>query len=200
MRKISPFRMLLFVALVVIPVALLDAQVTAETSGKGKTTYIGSLNLNRYAGYDGTGGYVWIGRGVSDAVDIFTIDGWSTVEGAGTQFWVGAGVNYHFAKIGPVDAAIYQYVTTPVNKRKEASTALYDAALLVSTHVGKIVPYVGYNAVIPLGDKGTAMFTPPKVEYNVPVGVALPVGKGFLYVEADFGDLTVYGVGYGITR
>lgn len=178
---------------------------TAETGGVGKTTYLGSLNINRYAGTDGSGGYIWIGHGVSDRFDVFTIDGWSTVPGE-TQFWVGAGTNFRLScDIGcltnlGIDMSFYQYLTTPITRRKEASTMLYDAALLASMHVGKTVPYIGINAIVPIGNKHQSTFTPPQTEINFPAGIAIPAGKTYLYLEADFGEITIYSVGLSYTR
>lgn len=178
-----------------------EAQVisTAETSGKGKTTYIASLNANRYQGVNGSGGYVWVGRGVTDRLDVFTIDGWSTVPGA-TQFWVGVGSNFRFAQLAGWDMSLYQYLTTPLNRRQEASAVLYDACWINSRHVGKAVPYVGVNAVVPIGNTHQATFTPPRTEFNFPVGVAIPARNVFLYLEADLGEITIYSLGVSVTR
>ena len=187
--------------LTLLLVASVNAQVisTAETSGRGKTTFLGSVNGNRYAGVNGTGGYFWAGRGMTDSFDLFTIDGWSTVPGA-TQAWVGAGSNLRFAKLAGWDMSLYQYATTPVNRRGMASTLLYDACWINSRHVGPVVPYVGLNAVVPIGNRNQSAFTPPKTEYTLPIGLSVPSGKAFLYFEADVGKMMVFSAGVSLTR
>ena len=179
----------------------MNAQVisTAETSGRGKTTLLGSFNANRYAGVSGTGGYFWGGRGITDSFDVFTIDGWSTVPRA-TQAWVGAGSNLRFAKLFGWDMSLYQYATTPVNRRAMASTLLYDACWINSRHVGAVVPYIGVNAIVPIGNRNQSTFTPPRTEYNVPIGLSVPVGKTSVYFEVDAGKMMLFSGGVSLTR
>lgn len=187
---------LLFVA------AVLPAQIisTAETSGRGKTTYILAPNLSSYAGSRGNGGYIWLGHGLTDNFDFFTIDGWSTT-GEATQFWLGLGSNTHFGKVAGVDVGLYDYVTMPVTRRREASTVFLNVALVASKHVGPVVPYLGANANVPLGHAAEqCVFTPPKTELNFPIGIAIPIGKYCFYGEVDAGRLRVYGVGISLTH
>jgi len=201
MTRMSTIKVLRSVLLVISLNLPVEAQVisTAETSGNGKTTYIASLNTNRYQGVTGSGGYVWVGRGATDRLDVFTIDGWSTVSGA-TQFWVGVGSNFRFAQLAGWDMSLYQYATTPLNRRDEASTLLYDACWINSRHIGQVAAYVGINVVVPIGNTDQATFTPPRTEFNLPLGIAIPAGKAFLYLEADLGDITIYSVGVSLTR
>lgn len=181
-------------------VASAHAQLNAngETSGKGKLSFLGSVNASRYLGVDSTGGYVCLTYGVNDRVDLFALGGVTRIPGE-SQSWAGGGANIHLAKLLGMDVSTYDYVTMPLSRRREASTALVDLSLVFGRHFGPVGTYTGVNAVIPAGRSRQSTFTPSHAEFQAVFGLVVPMDRWGIWSETDLGRIRTYSVGLGYT-
>ena len=206
MAKISILVLVLLLLNIFFPLVV-SAQVlaTGETGGKGNQAVLVSSNgilpeglqlLNLY------GQYVY---GVTDWLDVGPIYG-NISALSRTQHYIGLGWNMNLLHRDQVfvDVSFFGVVTTPLNKRDEASTVFAAPALVISRPVklaGRSVSlYTGVNTNVPLGRVSDKLFTPPDAVWNVPVGFSTAVSDGWLFfVETDV-RTRVEAVGFGLVR
>lgn len=183
-------------------VANAQVLVTGETGGKGNQAVLVSANgltpeglslLNVY------GQYIY---GLTDRLDVGPVYGNVSALGR-TQHYVGVGWNLAILHRSQafVDVSFFGVVTTPLNKRGEASTVFATPALVVSRPVTvngvSISLYSGLNTNVPAGQRSDKLFTPPEATWNIPAGFSTKVSVNwFLYAEVDVHSrVEAFGVG-----
>jgi hypothetical protein len=184
-----------------------DGQVltTADTLGRGVQSAF--VSENRLF-VDGARLHIVIGqyvRGVSDRVDVYVLVGHTrTDDEAGSrvdgQTWIGGGGNWRIARWKGFSASLFGVASLPLDRRSQACTVLVNPALIVSRTVvpDRLALYSGLNALVPVGNRARAWFTPGKTEVNVPAGAMLMLGRWAAFAEADIGHLKA--LGFGISR
>jgi hypothetical protein len=173
----------------------------ANTVGAGKKGVFGSSNtlvMKNFTTTPFTFGSVYYGA--NDRVDIYAGASTTTVLGQ-TQNAVFGGANVTVFKSRFVSGSSYTLVSTPLNKRGDASPATVFTAAIVSktiSETSKVIPYTGYSATIPIGNAEGKLFTAPSTVHNIPVGLMIPKGKMSYFVEYNYGR-TVQTVGIGVS-
>ena len=199
--KIVKSLLALFLTLFVLS-GIANAQVltTAVTGGKGNSALLISPNGLFPDGLNLFNGYVQYSRGLTDRFDGYAAYGNITALGQ-TQHYVGVGGNLNLvnskAVCTPYDISWFNMVTVPVSRRTDASSVLWNSAIVVSFPIGPVTAYTGINGVIPIGDvAGGKLFTPGESLFNIPIGISKSVGRWTLFVEGDPGNnLKSFGVG-----
>lgn len=177
-----------------------QVQVIADTMGKGKVA--GFVTTNAIAVKDFTtlsfsGAQAWYG--LARRADVFA-GASETVALGQKQTTLGFGGNVNLLKSRMFSLSTFQAFTVPLNRRADASGALWLTSLVASKDLKKLIPYVGYAVTIPLGQCKDKLFTPPEPAHNIPVGLAIPAGKLLIFVEYNFGKKQqIAGVGIAYT-
>ena len=201
--KILKFVTALLIALFIFS-NIVHAQVltTAATGGKGNSAILISPNGLFPDGLNLFNGYVQYSRGVTDRFDAYATYGNITALGQ-TQHYVGVGGNLNLVSgvAGALpDISWFNVVTVPVSRRDNASSVLWNSAIVASFPIGPVTAYTGINGVIPIGDVGGGkLFTPGESLFNVPIGVSKSFGRWTLFVEADPGN-NLKSAGVGVLR
>lgn len=180
-----------------------QTEVTADTMGKDKTALFVSSNalvVKDFTVLTATTLQYW--RGLTDRTDAFVGITLTTALGQ-KQASVTGGANINLAKTKWASVSLFNMLSTPLQRRQDASAATWFAAGVVSHTFGKDGPsvYSGFSATVPIGHTVGKLFTPASALYNIPVGVAIPKGKWLIFVEYDFGrTLQTGGLGaaYGL--
>jgi len=165
---------------------------TAETIGKGKSSVLlasSALVVKDFTTLSFS--FVQGVYGVHPKVDLYGGVNVTTALGQ-AQTSVTGGANINLLKSKVVSVSAFNLLTTPVNRRSDASAATWFLAAVVSRdlHVSKLglTGYAGYSATVPLGRKlEDKLFTPPSPVYNLPVGVVIPKGKFAIFAEYNYG-------------
>ncbi len=170
--------------------AALQAQTlnVPTTSGTDKVTAFIGPNLILTEGLPKVAfSYGCVAYGINNRVDAYGCVTHTTTTGR-TQFTATPGFNVNFIKSKYGNLGTFQLLNVPVNRRGDGAVT-YFAALLGSwdLKVKKFAysPYVGLSSLVPLGQAAGKLFTPPDPVLNVPVGIAVPVGK--LTFLAEYG-------------
>ncbi len=201
--KIVKSLLALFLTLSVLS-GIANAQVltTAVTGGKGSSALLISPNGLFPDGLNLFNGYVQYSRGLTNRFDGYALYGNITALGQ-TQHYVGVGGNLNLVSgvAGALpDISWFNMVTAPVSRRGDASSVLWNSAIVASFPIGPVTAYTGINGVIPIGDVGGGkLFTPGESLFNIPIGVSKSVGRWTLFVEGDPGN-NLKSVGVGILR
>jgi hypothetical protein len=166
-----------------------QTMVTGDTMGKDKTALFVSSNALAVKDFTVlTSSTLQYWRGLTNRIDAFAGITATTALGQ-EQTGVTAGANVNLAKTKLASVAAFNTLTTPLQRRQDASAAVWFAAGIFSHTFGKDGPsvYSGFSATVPVGHTANKLFTPASVLYNIPVGLAIPKGKWLLFVEYDFG-------------
>ncbi len=166
-----------------------QTMVTGDTMGKDKMAVFVSFNALAVKDFTVlTASTLQYWRGLTNRIDAFAGVTETTALGQ-QQTGVTAGANINLAKTKWASVAAFNTLSTPLNRRQDASAATWFAAGIISHTFGKGGPsvYSGFSATVPVGHTQGKLFTPALALYNVPVGLAIPKGKWLLFVEYDFG-------------
>jgi hypothetical protein len=160
---------------------------TADTSGKGKAGIFVSSNalflrdftVANYSFAYGT-------YGINNRVDLYGGVSTTTLLGQ-TQVSAGGGANMNIVKTKLFSVSDYVIASTPITHRADGCGLVVFNSVIVSKSLGKVTPYSGFSATIPLGDIQNKLFTGASTTYNVPVGIMIPKGKFAYFAEYNFG-------------
>lgn len=193
---------LLVLSLITLGPSRLKAQVliTGETGGKGNQAVLFTVNGLAPEGLRLFNAYVSYGYAVSDRVGLMATYGNITALGQ-TQHYAGVGFNAQLLRREKsfVDISSFNVLTTPLHRRKEASTLLLNSAIVASRPITSTVTlYSGINFLIPIGSVRDELFTPPETFVNVPIGASIRLAdKWYFYGEVDAGpNLKTAGIGF----
>jgi hypothetical protein len=180
----------------IIPNVRAAAQVltTAETLGKGTQAVAVSWSRIYDSGEVLNIPYLTYSRGLSSRFDVYAMAGETFIADL-NQGWVGLGANARIVRSEKVSVSVFAVASAPVERIQQSSTALVNAALLISRPiVGPVTLYSGLNALIPVGAISRGVFTPIENKVTVPIGSSFVLGKWNILAEADFGQLTSFGL------
>jgi hypothetical protein len=179
-----------------------QTMVTGDTMGRGKDAMFVSVNALAVKDFTVlTSSTLQYWRGLTNRIDAFAGITATTALGQ-EQTGVTAGANVNLAKTKLASVSAFNTLTTPLQRRQDASAAIWFAAGVISHTFGKDGPsvYSGFSATVPVGHTADKLFTPASALYNIPVGVAIPKGKWLIFVEYDFGrTLQTGGLGVAYT-
>jgi len=130
-------------------------------------------------------------------VDLYGGVSATTVVGQ-TQTQLGGGANVNIVKTKFVRLSDYFILSMPITRRVDSCDLTVFNSVIVSKTLGKVTPYLGWSATIPLGNTADKLFSGPSTVYNVPVGIMIPKGKLAYFAEYNFGQ-TVRTVGFGVS-
>jgi hypothetical protein len=178
---------------------------TAETLGKGNESLFFAGNALIVKDFTTCAyNYGQFLYGLTNRIDLYSGIGATTGLGQ-TQWSAILGPNVNLVKSKIVSVSNYTTINTGLNNRSQSCPAWVFNSIVVSknfklrkqTYTG----YSGYSFLVPLGhDKSDKLFTPPKTCKNIPMGLAIPVGKQFLFVEYNYGrDQQMVSLGLAIT-
>jgi len=170
---------------------------TAETSGKGKIG--GFVSTNALILRDFTTAnysFAFATYGITNRIDAYAGASTTTLLGQ-TQVSVGGGANVNVIKTKLVSVSNYFIISAPLTRRADGCGLVVFNSVIVSKNLGKVTPYSGWSATVPLGNTQNKLFTGASTAYNVPVGVMIPKGKFAYFAEYNFGH-TVQAVGVGV--
>lgn len=162
---------------------------TPTTMGKGKLGLFVGPNAVLAAGAPRTAfSYGCLAYGATERLDLYGCTTHTTLLGQ-TQFTATPGFNLNLLKSRTVNLSTFQLLNVPVNRRAEGAPT-YFGALIVGRDqkLGKVTvsPYSGFSGLVPLGSAEGKLFTAPVTTLNVPVGLAVPVGRFLLLAEYGF--------------
>lgn len=197
-------RLVLLIIFVAQPLAArAQVLISGETGGKKNQAVLITANGLFPKGLRLFNAYVSYGYGLGKRFDGMISYGNITALGQ-TQHYAGLGFNANIAKREKtfVDVSLFNILTVPLHRRKEASTLLLNSAIVVSRPVTigqrTVTFYSGVNALIPIGAVKDKLFTPPETFVNVPIGFSMSLSKNWIfYGEIDPGpNLKTAGVGF----
>lgn len=141
--------------------------------------------------------YALYAKNISRRFDAYVAAGTTHIDGEG-QAQMGWGGNFQLFAFSDNAVSVFGMAWVPLHRRNEAATVLFNPAVIVSRALSpKVSLYTGVNSLIPVGKHEQDLFTPRKTKVNVPVGVALFLGRWGVNAEADFGNLKAVGVSVG---
>lgn len=169
----------------------------AETNGKGKVGMFAAssvLLIRNFTTADYS--FAYGVYGINKRTDLYAGVTQTTLIGH-TQLATSGGANVNLLKKKGVSLSDYAILSIPLNQRSDSSRLLLFNAVIASRPIGKVTPYVGYSATLPLGNTRDKLFTPASVVHNVPVGIMIPKGKFAYFAEYNFGG-AVKTAGFGV--
>jgi hypothetical protein len=168
--------------------------LTGETGGSGTQAVAGAANLISPRDFGKLANF-WAqyGYGLTDRIDLFAAYGNTTVFSE-TQHYVGGGSNIGIFRRGRhgLDISLFSNASVPMTRRDQAATVLVTLAVVASRPVNLgsvvLVPYGGYEALVPVGHRARGVFTPVETQHTGIAGVAIPLHTAWAaYLECDPG-------------
>ncbi|PIR97540.1 MAG: hypothetical protein COT91_00850, partial [Candidatus Doudnabacteria bacterium CG10_big_fil_rev_8_21_14_0_10_41_10] len=116
-------------------IAYTQVQITADTSGKGKTAYFAASNalaVKDFTTLSFSSAQYWYGA--TDRIDVFGGATATTVLGQ-AQFGAIGGANINLLKSKAVSVSTFNTLSTPLHRRTDSCDVLWFTALVVSRNV-----------------------------------------------------------------
>lgn len=162
---------------------------TPTTMGKGKLgLFVGPNAVLAEGAPRGAFSYGCLVYGATERLDLYGCATHTTLLGQ-TQFTTTPGFNLNLLKSRTVNLSAFQLLNVPVNRRTDGSETYFGAILAgrdFRLGAATLSPYVGFSSTVPLGNPDGKLFSSPVPVLNVPVGLAVPVGRFLLLVEYGF--------------
>ncbi|MBX4191262.1 MAG: hypothetical protein KW804_00485 [Candidatus Doudnabacteria bacterium] len=139
--------------------------------------------------------YVMYARGITPRLDLYVGVGETNIFGQ-DQAWMTVGGSAKLFSVRNYSVSLFALASVPLHRFDEASTVLFNPAVVVSRAVtSKLSLYSGVNVYVPIGARSRGPFTPSQNKLNYPIGALVVLGDDWgLAAEADFGKLKAIGI------